>query len=119
MTDDFDIFNLDQPPNFMNRKQRRAAAKTEGKLDTMGFLKMADKFIDIANRENKTYKASDVQMALLFAAARYNAHVAKNVLDVENHEEFVKEMTGQYQEMLRQHLGDESLEHKQDDETEG
>ncbi|KUO57657.1 MAG: hypothetical protein APF80_07565 [Alphaproteobacteria bacterium BRH_c36] len=98
----------------LNRKSRRAAAKTEGALDTMAFLKLADKFIDVANRENRNIKASDVHMAFLFAAARYNAHVAKNVLDVDNHEVFVKEMAEQYKEMLRQHLGDESLEPKQE-----
>lgn len=103
MTDDIDK---------MNRKARRAAAKEEGTLDTMGFLKLADKFIDVANRENKHVKASQVQMALLYAAARYNAHVGKNIFDVEDHEVYVGEMGGQYMEMLRQHLADESLEHK-------
>lgn len=96
----------------MNRKARRAAAKTEGSVDTMAFLKIADKFIDLANRENQKTKASEVHMAFLFAAARYNAHVAKNVYDVDNHEQFVKEMAEQYKEMLRQHLGDETLEKK-------
>ncbi|MBU2582148.1 MAG: DUF3144 domain-containing protein [Alphaproteobacteria bacterium] len=96
----------------LNRKARRAAAKTEGAVDTTTFLKIADKFIDVANKENKQFKASEVHMAFLYAAARYNAHVAKNVYDVDNHEEFVKEMAGQYKEMLRQHLADDSLEHK-------
>lgn len=94
----------------LNRKGRRAAMKNEGALDTLGFLKLADKFIDVANRENQKIKATDVQMALLYAAARYNAHVARNVLDVDNHETFVKEMAEEYKEMLRQHLGDESLD---------
>jgi hypothetical protein len=31
------------------------------------------------------------------------------VLDAPNHEDFVAEMTGRYQEMLRQHLADPSL----------
>lgn len=96
----------------MNRKARRAAAKTDGAVDTMAFLKLADKFIDVANRENQNIKASEVHMAFLFAAARYNAHVAKNVLDIDNHEVFVKEMAEQYKDMLRQHLGDDSLERK-------
>lgn len=96
----------------MNRKARRAAAKEEGTLDTMAFLKLADKFIDVANRENKHVKASQVQMAFLYAAARYNAHVGKNVYGVDDHEVYVGEMGGQYMEMLRQHMADESLEHK-------
>ncbi|MCH9808319.1 MAG: DUF3144 domain-containing protein [Alphaproteobacteria bacterium] len=118
MSDEFDIFNMNNPgqPGQPNRKQRRAAAKEDGKLDNLGFLKLADKFIDLANRENQRVQASDVQMAMLFAAARYNAHVAKNVIDVENHEVFVKEMSGHYVEMLRQHLADDSLQKKPEDE---
>ena len=91
-----------------NRQQRRAM-RAEGRLDTMAFLKIADKFIDLANRENARVKATELHMAFLYAAARYNAYVAKVVLDVDNHEEFVKKMIGEYAEMLRQHLGDPSL----------
>ncbi len=92
-----------------NRKARRAAAKTEGTLDTTGFLKVADKFIDVANRQNAHVRATDLHMAFLYAAARYNAFVAKTILDVDNHEVFVKEMAEQYKEMLRQNLADPSL----------
>lgn len=91
--------------NEPNRKARRAARK-EGELDTAGFLKVADKFIDVANRENARIKATDLHRAFLYAAARYNAFVANTVIEVANHEEFVKEMTAVYQEMLRQHLAD-------------
>ena len=31
-----------------------------------------------------------------YASARYAAHVAKNVIDVDNHEEFVDHMTTQF-----------------------
>ena len=92
-----------------NRAQRRAARR-EGKLDTAAFLKVADKFIDLANRENNTVLATELHMAFLFAAARYNAHVAKAVMNIEDHEQFVDHMTKQYTEMLRQHLADASLE---------
>ena len=92
-----------------NRAERRAA-RAEGKLDTAAFLKVADNFIDLANRENRTVLATELHMAFLFAAARYNAHVAKTVLGVEDHEQFVTHMTKQYTEMLRQHLADGSLE---------
>ena len=91
-----------------NRQQRRAM-RAEGNLDTMAFLKVADKFIDLANRENQRVKATELHMAFLYAAARYNAYVAKVVLDVDNHEKFVEKMVGEYTEMLRQHLGDPSL----------
>lgn len=92
-----------------NRATRRAARR-EGKLDTAAFLKVADKFIDLANRENRTVLATDLHLAFLFAAARYNAHVAKMVMQVDDHEQFVAHMTKQYAEMLRQHLADGSLE---------
>ena len=92
-----------------SRKERRAARK-EGELDTTAFLKVADKFIDLANRENRNVKATQLHMAFLFAAARYNAYVAKSVTNVDEHEKFVDHMVNQYREMLRQHLADESLE---------
>jgi hypothetical protein len=92
----------------MNRKQRRAA-RAEGNLDTAAFLKIADKFIDVANRQNVRIKATDLHVAFLYASARYSAYVANSILEVANHEDFVKEMTVRYQEMLRQHLADPSL----------
>jgi hypothetical protein len=92
----------------MNRKRRRAA-RTEGHLDDTAFLKTADKFIDVANRQNTRVKATELHLAFLYASARYSAYVAKTILDVPNHEGFVKEMTTRYQEMLRQHLADPSL----------
>jgi hypothetical protein len=49
-------------------------------------------------------------MAFLYASARYSAFVAKSVTNEEEHEKFVTHMVGQYQEMLRQHLADETLE---------
>lgn len=88
----------------------RLAARREGKLDTAAFLKVADKFIDVANRENRTVLATELHMAFLFAAARYNAHVGKTVMNIDDHEQFVDHMTKQYTEMLRQHLADTSLE---------
>lgn len=92
-----------------NRKERRAA-RARGELDTASFLKISDKFIDLANRENEGVKATELHMAFLWAAARYNAHVAKNVIRADNHEAFVQKMAGQYMEMLRQHLADPSLD---------
>ena len=47
-------------------------------------------------------KATDLHMAFLYASSRYSAYVANAVLEVPDHEEFVKQMTAQYQEMLRQ-----------------
>jgi hypothetical protein len=92
----------------MNRKQRRAA-RTEGNLDAAAFLRAADRFIDVANRQNERVMATELHLAFLYASARYSAHVAKAVLDVPNHEDFVTEMTARYREMLRQHLADPLL----------
>ena len=92
-----------------NRKARRAA-RAQGQLDTAAFLKVADRFIDVANRENQKIQATELHMAFLFAAARYNAHVAKNIMQVDKHEDFVNQMVEQYREMLRQHLADGSLD---------
>lgn len=91
-----------------SRNERRLARKA-GELDTTAFLKLADKFIDVANAENKKTQATDLHMAFLFAAARYNAYVANAILKVDKHEEFVKHMVEQYTEMLRQHLADEDI----------
>ena len=88
-----------------NRKERRAA-RAEGELDTTAFLKIADKFIDVANRENEKVKATELHMAFLYASARYSAFVANSVLEMDSHEEFVDHMSKQYVEMLRQHLAD-------------
>lgn len=91
-----------------NRKERRAMRK-EGHLDNAAFLKVADKFIDVANRENKRANATELHMAFLYASARYSAFVANSVLEVADHEDFVAKMTLQYQEMLRQNLADPGL----------
>ncbi|MCB1478380.1 MAG: DUF3144 domain-containing protein [Rhodobiaceae bacterium] len=92
----------------MSRNERRALRK-EGGLDDTAFLKAADKFIDVANRENRTVKATELHLAFLFASARYSAYVANVILNVEEHEPFVEHMVKQYQEMLRQHLADPNL----------
>src|SRR5262245_22276883 len=91
-----------------NRKKRRRA-RAEGHLDTAAFLKVTDKFIDLANRENQRVNATALHMAFLYASARYTAFVAKTILEVPHHEVFVTEMAEQYKEMLRQHLADDAL----------
>ncbi len=91
-----------------NRKQRRAAPEPQ-KLDTKAFVELADRFVDVANRANCTVPATDVHMAFLYGAARYNAHVARNIRDVADHEAFVEEMAGVYKQMLRNHLADPAL----------
>ena len=92
----------------MNRKERRAARK-EGRLDPAGFLKLADEYITLANRHNRSVPAADVHAALVYAAARYGAHVAKNVVQVEDQEKTVEAATKDYADWLRQHLADPSV----------
>ena len=91
-----------------NREDRRAA-RAEGTLDTAAFLKVADSFIDVANRQNQKVKATDLHMAFLYAASRYNAHVGKNIVEVEDQEAYVNEMMKTYGEMLRNHLADSNV----------
>ena len=93
----------------MSRTERRLKRK-EGELDVTAFLKTADKFIDLANRENAKVKATQLHLAFLFASARYSAFVGKNILDIDDHETFVEEMTNEYRDYLRQHLADETID---------
>jgi len=92
----------------MNRKERRAARK-EGQLDPAAFLKLADAYIALANRQNRNVPATEVHAALVYAAARYGAHVAKNVVGVEDQEKTVEAAAKDYADWLRQHLADPSL----------
>ena len=48
-------------------------------------------------------------MVMLYAAARYAAHVGKNVVEVTDHEEFVQHMVAQYTDMLREHMADPTV----------
>ncbi|EAU40783.1 hypothetical protein FP2506_17884 [Fulvimarina pelagi HTCC2506] len=70
------------------------------------FVRLADRFIDVANRANKKQAATDIHMAFLYGAARYNAFVARNIREIADDEAFVEEMAGIYKEMLRNHLAD-------------
>jgi hypothetical protein len=90
-------------------RQARAKAAAEGRLDGESFLDVATRFIELANRINQRVNATQLHKAFLWAAARYNAHVAKSVLDLQDREGFVKEMTRTYEEMLRQHMADPTL----------
>ena len=91
-----------------NRKERRAR-KASGEMTDQKFMEVADKFIDLANKQNQSVPATDLHMIMLYAAARYNAHVCKNVLDLDEQEKYVTEMLKSYQEMLRNHLADPSV----------
>jgi ATP-dependent helicase/DNAse subunit B len=85
------------------------AAGTDKNSETEKFVRLADRFIRVANTANSKLLATDIHMAFLYGAARYNAFVAKNVIDVADHEAFVTEMAAAYTEMLRNHLADPSV----------
>lgn len=92
-------------PSQGSRSQRQAAGPLET-IDPEAFVKLADRFIDVANRANRKIAATDIHMAFLYAAARYNAFVGRNIREVDDHEAFVEEMAGIYKDMLRTHLAD-------------
>ena len=78
-------------------------------LDGKNFLTVADHFITFATTKNKTVKSTDLKYIMLYAAARYSAHVGKNVINIDNHEDYVKHMSAQFIDMLREHLADPKL----------
>jgi len=92
----------------MNRQEPAEDCK-EGQLDPNTFLKLADAFIDLANRKNKKIAAADLSMAFMYGAARYQAHVARNVIEIQEDEEFVTHMVNAFTEMLRQNLADPNI----------
>jgi hypothetical protein len=95
-------------PNFPLWHQR-AAVNADGRLDEDSFIKLADQFISLANNRNKKVLATELQFVMLYASARYAAHVGKNVIETGDHEQFVDHMTAQYKDMLREHLADPTV----------
>ena len=85
------------------------AQHREGVLDSQSFLRVADQFISLANQRNKKIESTELQMVMLYAAARYAAHVGKNVIEVPDHEEFVQHMVSQYTDMLRENMADPTV----------
>ena len=97
-------------PNWHYRFEQFSSGEiANGKLDGHHFIQMADQFISLANKRNRKVDATEIQMVMLFAAARYAAHVGKNVIEAPDHEEFIKHMAGQYADMLRGHLADPNV----------
>ena len=93
-----------QRPDYFDSAQHR-----EGVLDSQSFLRVADQFISLANQRNKKIDSTELQMVMLYAAARYAAHVGKNVVEVPDHEEFVQHMVAQYTDMLRENMADPTV----------
>jgi len=75
------------------------------------FRGMADAFIDRANDFAETSSPENVGLALLYAAARYNAHVvSQHAPTLEDYEKDLPRAReffgGQYQQMLEENLED-------------
>lgn len=75
------------------------------------FKVIADKFIDLANKQAETEQVENVSMALLYAASRFNAYVvANNAEHLEKYETDCKTATkffeGKYRDMLKENLND-------------
>ena len=75
------------------------------------FRGMADAFIDRANEFAATNSQENVGLALLYAAARYNAHVvSQHAPTLEDYEKDLPRAReffgGQYQQMLEENLED-------------
>ena len=81
----------------------------QGELGVDQFLKVADQFIALANTKNRKIVATDLHFAMLYAAARYNAHVGKNVMEVTDHDAFIEHMSKQYVDILREHMADPTV----------
>ena len=97
-------------PNWHDRPEtREQAGANRDCLDGDSFVRLADQFISLANQRNKKVAATDLQLVMMFAAARYAAHVGKNVLAVDEQEKFIDPMTKQYQDMLRTHMADPTV----------
>ena len=88
---------------------QRASVNADGRIDEDSFIKLADQFISLANSRNKKVLATELQFVMLYASARYAAHVGKNVIEVEDQESFIDHMTAQYKDMLREHLADPTV----------
>jgi len=97
-------------PNWHQRPEEfDPESHRDGVLDSSSFLRAADQFISLANKRNKKIEATELQFVMLYASARYAAHVGKNVFNVSDHEEFVQHMVVQYTDMLRSNMADPTV----------
>ena len=87
----------------------RSSSSEKGGLDRDGFIRTADRFVNLANTLNKRTIATDIQYTMLYASARYAAHVGKNVIEVENQEDFINHLVNQYRDMLRENFADPAV----------
>ena len=87
----------------------RSSSSEKGGLGRDWFIRTADRFVNLANTLNKRTIATDIQYTMLYASARYAAHVGKNVIEVENQEDFINHLTNQYRDMLRENFADPAV----------
>ena len=63
-------------------------------------VKLADQFISLANKRNKKFKATELQL-LCNMLARDMLRTLQKMSLMDNHEEFVDHMTAQFKDMMR------------------
>lgn len=73
------------------------------------FMKVVDSFIKVANMHNLSIPAGETSAAFLYAAARYHAHVGKNVVKIGSKDDFIRDSTDSFADSLSQHLSDPNL----------
>ena len=87
----------------------RSSASEKGGLDQDAFIRTADRFVTLANTLNRKVIASDLQFAMNWATARYSAHVGKNVMEIDNQENYINHLVNQYRDMLRENFADPAV----------
>ena len=87
----------------------------EGFLDSVRYyVTRAAEQLDLGSRldnvapVHKAVACRQVE-AFMYGAARCQAHVARNVINVEDDEDFVSHMVNAFTEMLRQNLADPNI----------
>ena len=87
----------------------RPQVKHKAVLYQDAYLRVADQFISLAYDRNKKSLATELHFALMYAAARYTGHVGKNVVNIEDQDNWITHMTAQFQDMLRENMADPAL----------
>ena len=83
-------------------------------VDENKFLSLADQIIGFANHSSTQMKREAVHLAFLYGISRYGAfawQASPQGRDGDS-EQFIKDMLGRYEQMLREQLGDPNLRNR-------
>ena len=70
-------------PNWHQRPDKfDPETNVTGRLDGESFIRVADQFISLANQRNRKIDATELQLVMLFAAARYAAPVGETEMKI-------------------------------------